>query len=290
MIECRVNINKKRGFKMIKKQKYEIKKGYDKNVLSDILKNFEKSGILDAEVGRNKIKKFIIINNGEKKEINVKNFGKKNILSQLIYKYFTASKAKRSYEYANRLLEKNIKTPEPIAYFDDYIDEETKEKKSFYISEELNYEFTCREVFWDEKSSPEINLLLSKERDKIIREFTEFTFDLHEKGIKFEDFSPGNVLIKMEKNGKYGFYLVDLNRMKFNQKMNLSVRMKNVSKMIEFKKYAEKISEEYAKLCKKPYEKVFKKLYFYMTLHKYIVKFKDNTRDIREKFKFKKIK
>ena len=31
---------------MIKKQKYEIKKGYDKNVLSDILKNFEKSGIL----------------------------------------------------------------------------------------------------------------------------------------------------------------------------------------------------------------------------------------------------
>ena len=116
---------------MIKKQKYEIKKGYDKNVLSDILKNFEKSGILDAEVGRNKIKKFTIINNGEKKEINVKNFGKKNILSQLIYKYFTASKAKRSYEYANRLLEKNIKTPEPIAYFDDYIDEETKEKKEF---------------------------------------------------------------------------------------------------------------------------------------------------------------
>ena len=57
MIKYRVNINKKRGFKMIKKQKYEIKKGYDKNVLSDILKNFEKSGILDAEVGRNKIKK-----------------------------------------------------------------------------------------------------------------------------------------------------------------------------------------------------------------------------------------
>ena len=78
--------------------------------------------------------------------------------------------------------------------------------------------------------------------------------------------------------------------MKFNQKMNLSVRMKNVSKMIEFKKYAEKISKKYAKLCKKPYEKVFKKLYFYMTLHKYIVKFKDNTRDIREKFKFKKNK
>ena len=64
--------------------------------------------------------------------------------------------------------------------------------------------------------------------------------------------------------------------------------MKNVSRMMEFKKYAEKFSEEYAKLYKKPYEEVFKKLYYYITIHKYRVLFKDNTRFLREIFKSKR--
>ena len=273
---------------MIKEENYKIKEGYDKEILSDVLKNFDKTGSFVVQGARNQIKKFVIINNGKEKEINIKRFGRKNILTELIYKFFRASKAKRSYEFGNRLLQKNIKTPEPIAYFDEYTDEKTGEKRGFYISEELKYEFTCREVFWDEKTSTEIDELILKDQDKIIREFAEFTFDLHEKGIKFEDYSPGNVLIKREKDGKYDFYLVDLNRMSFEKNLDFNSRMKNVSRMMEFKKYAEKFSEEYAKLYKKPYEEVFKKLYYYITIHKYRVLFKDNTRFLREIFKSKR--
>ena len=273
---------------MISNQDYKITKGYDIDVLSDVLENFDKSGTFVVPEGRNKIKKFLIKKDGKEEEINIKNFAKKNIISQIIYKYFRDSKAKRSYEYAKRLLEKNIKTPNPIAYFDNFINKETKEKKSFYISEELKYEFTCREVFWDEKPPAEIEEVFLNEKGKIIKEFVKFTFDLHEKGIKFEDFSPGNVLIRREKNGEYGFYLVDLNRMTFDKNMGLWERMKNVSKMIEFKKYAEEFSKEYAKLYKKPYDKVFKKLYYYITIHKYKVWIKDSTRGIRQMFKFRK--
>ena len=273
---------------MIKEQNYKIKEGYDKEILLNVLKNFDTTGNFVVQGARNQIKKFVIVNDGKEKEINIKRFGRKNILTELIYKFFRASKAKRSYEFGNRLLEKNIKTPEPIAYFDEYIDEKTGEKRNFYISEELKYEFTCREVFWDEKTSTEIDELILKDQDKIIREFAEFTFDLHEKGVKFEDYSPGNVLIKREKYGKYGFYLVDLNRMSFEKNLDFNSRMKNVSRMMEFKKYAEKFSEEYAKLYKKPYEEVFKKLYYYITIHKYRVLFKDNTRFLREIFKSKR--
>ncbi|RRD40726.1 hypothetical protein EII29_01985 [Leptotrichia sp. OH3620_COT-345] len=272
---------------MINKQNYKIKENYSKDVLFDVLGNFNSSGEFVTQGGRNQIKKFKIINNGKEKEINIKKFGRKNILSQFIYKYFIGSKAKRSYEFANKLLEKNIKTPEPIAYFDDYTDRVTGEKINFYISEELKYDFTCREVFWNEEMPLDMKMKISNNKDEIIKQFTEFTFDLHEKGIKFEDFSPGNVLIKKE-GDKYGFYLVDLNRMKFYEKLNFNTRMKNVSRMMEFRIFVEKFSREYAKLYKISYEKVFKKLYFYVTVHKYRVLFKDNTRFLREIFRKKK--
>ncbi|MDO5089114.1 MAG: lipopolysaccharide kinase InaA family protein [Leptotrichiaceae bacterium] len=273
---------------MIKEQNYKIKENYDEDVLSAILDNFDIGGEIVAQGGRNLIKKFKIVNNGQEKEINIKKFGKKNILTQFVYKFFTGSKAKRSYEFANMLLGKNIKTPKPIAYFDDYVNKETGEKRSFYISEELKYDFTCREVFWNEEMTPDMKVKMSNNRNEVIRQFAEFTFDLHEKGIKFEDFSPGNVLIKRENNGKYGFYLVDLNRMKFYEKLDFNTRMKNVSRMMEFKIFVEEFSKEYAKLYRLPYKKIFEKLYYYVTIHKYRVLFKDNTRFLREIFRKKK--
>ena len=92
---------------MIKEENYKIKEGYDKEILSDVLKNFDTTGSFVVQGARNQIKKFVIINNGKEKEINIKRFGRKNILTELIYKFFRASKAKRSYEFGNRLLQKN---------------------------------------------------------------------------------------------------------------------------------------------------------------------------------------
>ena len=99
---------------MKKNKNYEINKNYDKNVLIEMLKNFDKLGSYVVEPGRNEIKRIKIRNNGEEKEVNVKKFKKKGFFSQLIYKYGKGSKARRSYEYGNKLLELGIQTPEPI--------------------------------------------------------------------------------------------------------------------------------------------------------------------------------
>ena len=298
----------------MEEKNYEVNKKYDEKILINILKNFDKSGEYVVEPGRNEIKRFEIDikNNLEKqnnksenletkKMINIKKFKQKDFITNFFYK-FKGSKAKRSYEYAKKLLEYKIKTPEPIAYFDDFVNENNK-KNSYYISEELKYDFTCREVFWPEdieeekakqgenyKISEEMERMLSKvekNREKIIKQFAKFSFNLHENGVEFEDYSPGNVLIK-DKSGNYDFYLVDLNRMKFNVKLNLNRRMKNVSRMMENEKIARIFANEYAKCYKQREEIVFRYLRYYIRKHKRYVYFMDITRPVRNVFKKKK--
>ena len=304
----------------MEEKNYEVNKKYDEKILINVLKNFDKTGEYVVEPGRNEIKRFEIdIKNDFKKEnekrkknsnientetkkmVNVKKFKQKDFITNFFYR-FKGSKAKRSYEYAKKLLEYKIKTPEPIAYFDDFVNENNK-KNSYYISEELKYDFTCREVFWPEdierdkaeqgenyKISEETERMLAKvekNREKIIRQFAKFSFDLHESGVEFEDYSPGNVLIK-DKSGNYEFYLVDLNRMKFGVKLNLDKRMKNVSRMMEDEKIARIFANEYAKYCKQREELVFRYLRYYIRKHKSYVYFKDITRPVRNVFKKKK--
>ena len=128
---------------------------------------------------------------------------------------------------------------------------------------------------------------VEKNREKIIRQFAKFSFDLHENGVEFEDYSPGNVLIK-DKSGNYEFYLVDLNRMKFGVKLNLDKRMKNVSRMMEVEKLARIFANEYAKYCKQREDLVFRYLRYYIRRHNRYVYFKDITRPVRNVFKKKK--
>ena len=305
----------------MEEKNYEVNKKYDEKILINVLKNFDKTGEYVVEPGRNEIKKFEIDikknlekdsskkekhnNKSEnletKKMINIKKFKQKDFITNFFYR-FKGSKAKRSYEYAKKLLEYKIKTPEPIAYFDDFVNENNK-KNSYYISEELKYDFTCREVFWPEdikrdkteqgenyKISEETERMLAKvekNREKIIRQFAKFSFDLHENGVEFEDYSPGNVLIK-DKSGNYEFYLVDLNRMKFGAKLNLDKRMKNVSRMMEDEKLARIFANEYAKYYRQREELVFRYLRYYIRKHKSYVYFKDITRPVRNVFKKKK--
>lgn len=274
---------------MLKKEKYKIKAGYDRKEIMSILKNFDNMGIMVADGERNKIKKFSIIKDGHEKELNIKKFKKKGFLMKIIYSILNGSKAERSYEYAVKLLERGIDTPEPIAYFDEIYIEEEKEKRSFYISENLNYDFTCREVFWNEKVEKKVETELKKNMNKIIEGFAGYTFRLHENGVKFDDYSPGNVLIKKEKNGEYGYYLIDLNRMTFLDNLTFNERMKNVSRMMEQKEYVKRFSEEYSKLYKeKTCEEIFEKLYYYVKLHNFKDRLHNIRRAVKRLFKRKK--
>lgn len=219
-----------------------------KQLLLNYISDFNTSGILFGNGDRNTIKLFDL----EGKTINVKSFKIPHLVNKIAYKYFRKSKARRSFEYATALLEKGIGTPEPIAYFENY--DLLGLKDSYYVSEHLSCDLTFREL---------VEIPDYPDHENILRQFTKFSFDLHEKGIEFIDHSPGNTLIKKNEQGNYDFFLVDLNRMQFHQKMDFDMRMKNLRRLTPEKEMVAVMSNEYAKLYNVSEEKIFNSLWKY---------------------------
>jgi tRNA A-37 threonylcarbamoyl transferase component Bud32 len=217
-------------------------------LISAIVTDFDNVGISFGDGQRNKIKLY----NLEGKIFNIKAFKIPNIVNQVAYRYFRKSKARRSFEFANRLIEKGIGTPQPIAYAEDF--KLLGLQKSFYISEHLQSELTFRELVLN----PDY-----PDHENILRQFTKFTFDLHEKGIEFLDHSPGNTLIKKRTENLYEFYLVDLNRMNFHKTMDFDMRMKNFNRLTPKTEMLAVMSNEYATFYNKTEEEVFDKMCSY---------------------------
>lgn len=214
----------------------------------EIICGFDSKGILFGDGQRNKIKLFEL----EDHTVNVKSFKIPNIINKVAYKYFRKSKARRSFEYATLLLEKGVGTPEPIAFAENF--NWLGLRESYYMSAHLKTELTYRELV----ENPDY-----PNHEVILRQFTQFTFHLHEKGIEFLDHSPGNTLIKKVADSQYQFFLVDLNRMVFHAEMDFDVRMKNFHRLTPQKEMLAVMSDEYSKLYHKDYDAVFSKMCFY---------------------------
>lgn len=197
------------------------------------ISEFNYSGKVLVEGQRNAIKLFDL----KDITLNIKSFKKPNLINKIAYRYFRKSKARRSFEFASKLMEMQIGTPNPVAFFENY--DFIGLKESYYACEHLENVFEFREIVQNEAF---------ENRDFIIREFTQFTFEMHEKGIEFLDHSPGNTLIRKNTDGSYSFFLVDLNRMKFHESLDFKTRMKNLSKITHKKDMIVVMSNEYAKL------------------------------------------
>lgn len=212
----------------------------DKKQLNSFIVSFNSTGEQFGKSDRNTIKLFKLNN----LTLNIKSFKVPNVFNQFAYKFLRKSKAQRSFEYANRLLQMGLNTPNPIAYYE--FTTPLLFKKSFYISEHFISDLTYRELTKD---------LNYPDHEDILRAFTRFTYQLHEKNINFLDHSPGNTLIK-KKGNDYSFYLVDLNRMEF-EPMSFETRIKNFSRLTKHKPMVEVMSDEYAKCSCEDYNKVF---------------------------------
>ena len=222
---------------------------FNKDEIVYNINNFDSKGILFGDGQRNKIKLFEL----EGKTINVKSFKIPHLINKIAYKYFRKSKARRSFEYATTLLEKGIGTPQPIAYFENY--DFIGLKDSYYVSEHLQCDLTYREL---------VEIPDFQDNENILRQFTRFSFDLHEKGIEFLDHSPGNTLIKKNTEGNYDFFLVDLNRMNFHDKMDFDSRMKNLSHLTPKQEMIAVMSNEYSKLYPAQTEaEIFENMWFH---------------------------
>ncbi len=211
-----------------------------KSFFDNIIFNFNQVGEAYGNQNRNSLKLF----NYNDIKVNVKSFKVPNFVNQIVYRFFRKSKAQRSFEYANILKKKGIGTPQPIAFYE--FTSFFLFKKSYYISEHLNYDITYRELTKD---------FNYPDYEEVLRAFTRFTFLLHEEGVNFLDHSPGNTLITKKEN-TYNFALVDLNRMNFEE-MSFEKRINNFSKLTTHKFMVEIMSDEYSKLTNVEFEKVF---------------------------------
>ena len=240
----------------------------NKVAILDIIKMFHSTGELFGNGDRNIIKLFDL----DGKTINIKSFKIPNLINKIAYRYFRKSKARRSYEYAKILLEKGIGTPQPHAFLENF--NFIGLRDSYYVSEHLVTDLTFREL---------VEIPDYPDHDNILRQFTRFSFELHEKGIEFIDHSPGNTLIKKNNDGSYNFFLVDLNRMEFHSSLTFEQRMKNLRRLTPLKEMVAVMSNEYAKLYPETEEKIFE------TLWKYTADFQEQfyrKKRLKKKLKF----
>lgn len=203
-----------------------------KNDILNILKNFKNEGVIVGHGNRNVVKFFTV--NGLK--LNFKSFKQHNIINRHVYKYYRKSKSRRSYEYAQMLLDKGFFTPKPIAFIENH--DLIGVTSSFYVSEQLEDVFTLGDALYN---------LDFTDREKIIKTYTQLIFNLHENGIIFIDNASGNFLIK-KIDEKYRFFLVDLNRMSFHNDIHISKRLQNFERLTNDPEIIRLISSEYANL------------------------------------------
>lgn len=223
--------------------KFEINPFFKKeqSAIVDLITNFDSLEDSVKSGDRNKIKNAKLSNT----TLCIKAFKKPNLFNKIAYTFFRKSKAQRSFEYANRLLSLGINTPTPIAFFEFKVNGLLNH--SFYISEQLDYGLTYRDLNTN---------LDQTEHENILRAFTRFTHNLHQNNILFLDHSPGNTLIVKTGNA-YEFFLVDLNRMRFG---NLSFRSRicNFKRLSTHPSVISIMSDELSKLHGSDYNEIYK--------------------------------
>ncbi|MEJ6793039.1 MAG: lipopolysaccharide kinase [Lacinutrix sp.] len=214
-----------------------------KTEILDCITHFNTKGNYVTKGDRNVIKSFKV----GTETLNIKSFKTPKLINSFVYKHIRKSKAKRSFEYAEKLISQSILTPFPVGYLEN--SSTTGLTSSYYISKHVDYDFDFRVL---------IHNPLLDNRDEILIQFTQFAYKLHENNINFLDHSPGNTLI-IENVAKYDFYLIDLNRMQFEQ-MDLTKRMDNLKRLWLSKKMIRIIATEYANISEYPFEEVYRLL------------------------------
>ena len=151
-------------------------------------------------------------------ELAVKSFKTPHFINKVAYSVLRASKAERSYQYASKLLDKGIPTPKPVAYIE--IKKYGRLFNSFLVSLKSRFRREIRELI----HSPDM-----PEAYPVLRDFVQFTADIHQKGVFHKDYSPGNILFG-KTGDRYEFELVDLNRMQFRE-VDLKAGCKSFDKL-----------------------------------------------------------
>lgn len=170
------------------------------------------------------------------RKLCVKEYRVPGFIKRFIYGFLRKSKAFRAFDNARELKELAIPTPTPVAAV------ECKNYgflgRSYYIYEYADGWQELRDV---EKRSdfPALSSALA-----------EFIYKLHRNGVLMKDFSPGNVLWRL--NGSYfDFTLVDINRMEFDIE-DRELLLSNFGAPLDTEEAVRQLGKQYALLCSTP--------------------------------------
>ena len=190
--------------------KYEVRDAHYLSFLEQIRSKFEETAY-GAYKGRNAIKVLSFLG----QDIVVKSFRIPHMINKFAYTFLRDSKAKKSYDNSLKIIDF---VPEPLAYAEFFRFGLLYD--SYFLCKDFHYDFTIREVLLD---------YTFPDRENILNNFATFTYALHEKGIEHLDYSPGNILIKKDKD-TYIIKIIDVNRMNFGQ-LSKEKRLKNFAKL-----------------------------------------------------------
>ena len=180
--------------------------------------------------GRNELRLFK--HNGV--EYVVKAFRTPHIINQFVYGIFRPSKAKRSYDHAQMLLDIGVGTPRPVGYMN--VRKGILFDKSYYISLKSECTHIYSEVF-----EKEFDYL-----EDILRAIGRMTAQLHEHGYAHKDYGRANILFEKTNEG-IKLEVVDLNRMHIGP-LDVYAGCKNLERLPATPEMHRWIAEEYAKM------------------------------------------
>ena len=133
----------------------------------------------------------------------VKKYKRPTLANCVIYTWFRKSKARRSFEYAQKLLKAGVATAGPVAYIE--IKKYGFFHTGYFISEFIPY-----------TTLNDIDRLNEQDLDLAKDDFISFTANLHKKNIIPLDYNKGNIFFYKE-GEHFNFALVDINRIKFGK-------------------------------------------------------------------------
>jgi serine/threonine protein kinase len=198
-----------------------------RSFIENIPDKFDKEGEMVYEA-RNQLKKFSV----EGYDVIVKRYKKPHYINRIAYSFVRPSKAKRAYEFALKLLELGLDSPEPIAF----IEETTGGllDRGYFIS-----------IY--EKDYTDIRqLMLGNEKNAaLLAALSNYIVGIHDKGVLHLDMSPGNILYK-KIGDKYCFTLIDINRMQFRPSISTEKRYSSFKRISSNEEVLTEMAKVYA--------------------------------------------
>lgn len=137
----------------------------------------------------------------------VKRYHQPTLFNRIMNTFFRKDRSRRNYEDAIGLLFLGIPTAKPIAYIREY-------RCGIYRYGYLVTEYLpCKRI---DKMYGELET--DEERGELLKSYIRFYSRIVGLGILHADYNPGNILVSRTDKG-YRFYLIDINRIRFNQKL-----------------------------------------------------------------------